>query len=482
MFDRSTAVLLALGCASIALAQQVHEFPVATGPHAEYQPSICFETVVWTDDRDFPLTQLDLWGTNLRLPVQFPVCQGPLDQMLPHVRTTGGQTLCVWEDYRLLTAPDIFGRYLAIGDCFPITGFLLGERAPRTYGPYVAYERDSELVASTDIWYCLMPAGVHVPLCEAEGSQESPDVFGHNFVWADDRPDMLGNHWDIYVRDARTSVETNLTMSPWEDRRPRISGNWVVYESLQPFGTGWDIYAQRLGPPDTPPLPVCTQPGDQQKPAIWGNLIVWQDTREGLAKIYGYDLASGKEFRVSPIDINAADMEPDISQNVVVWSRYRTFTPDVYGALLDFSTITGHVDLQMYPPGPEGVPMELELQSIGGTEPALLPIVPDHNGDFTATTLLEGQFTVALKPSHWLRQRLDAVFTLAPGTTVNMNFQLLNGDAVQDNRVDLLDLNQVLISFGMNAPNPGDLDGSGVVDLRDLNIVLLNFGLEGDPG
>ncbi len=58
----------------------------------------------------------------------------------------------------------------------------------------------------------------------------------------------------------------------------------------------------------------------------------------------------------------------------------------------------------------------------------------------------------------------------------------LPGDLDGDGDVDLLDLSQLLISFGLCAGNPGydaaaDLDASGCVDLWDLSVLLANFGV-----
>ncbi len=52
-------------------------------------------------------------------------------------------------------------------------------------------------------------------------------------------------------------------------------------------------------------------------------------------------------------------------------------------------------------------------------------------------------------------------------------------DVTGDGIVDLLDLSQVLFSFGQTVPagTSGDTDGNGVVDLTDLQNILFDFGL-----
>ena len=38
---------------------------------------------------------------------------------------------------------------------------------------------------------------------------------------------------------------------------------------------------------------MCTADGDQTNPTISGDLVAWQDDRDGTSHIYGYDLSSG---------------------------------------------------------------------------------------------------------------------------------------------------------------------------------------------
>ena len=52
------------------------------------------------------------------------------------------------------------------------------------------------------------------------------------------------------------------------------------------------------------------------------------------------------------------------------------------------------------------------------------------------------------------------------------------GDANDDNMIDLNDLNLVLFNFGTTVPvgTSGDVDFDGAVTLSDLNLVLFHFG------
>jgi hypothetical protein len=98
------------------------------------------------------------------------------------------------------------------------------------------------------------------------------------------------------------------------------------------------------------------------------------------------------------------------------------------------------------------------------------------NGAY-ALMLPGGPHTLSIKHTHWLRQTVlgDTSF----GPAYNVDFSLLNGDAVYNNAVDIDDLVRVLVTYDKPSAM-ADLDQNGTVDLLDLNIVFSNFGCVGD--
>ena len=59
----------------------------------------------------------------------------------------------------------------------------------------------------------------------------------------------------------------------------------------------WDIYGYRISTGEK--ISVTTSKGDQISPAIYGDIIVWQDNRNGNWDIYGYDLDTKQEFQIT---------------------------------------------------------------------------------------------------------------------------------------------------------------------------------------
>ena len=76
-------------------------------------------------------------------------------------------------------------------------------------------------------------------------------------------------------------------------------------------------------------FPLSTDSGDQYNPAVYGNIAVWIDERNGNKDIYGYNLTTGEEFQITsdPRD----QCNPAIYENIVVWQDYRYNNWEIYG-------------------------------------------------------------------------------------------------------------------------------------------------------
>lgn len=62
---------------------------------------------------------------------------------------------------------------------------------------------------------------------------------------------------------------------------------------------------------------ICTATGYQGRPATYGDIVVWNDSRSTVGDIYGYDLSAGQEFTIC----TATDDQlwPAIHGDIVVW-------------------------------------------------------------------------------------------------------------------------------------------------------------------
>ncbi len=141
--------------------------------------------------------------------------------------------------------------------------------------------------------------------------------------------------------------------------------------------------------------------------------------------------------------------------------------------------LSGSVTLGDFNGSRNGLPVQVSVAQGGNTENLTASL--DSSGRFAVETSLAGAGSVAVKVTHWLRQRLNANLS----GEVSLSWNLPNGDVDGDNEVTLFDFGQLVASFGSqpgdSAWNPNaDLDGDEEVTLFDFGILVRNFGMLGD--
>jgi len=131
--------------------------------------------------------------------------------------------------------------------------------------------------------------GERFPLCIDSAHQDQPTLYENIVVWRDYRND----DGDIYGYDLMNSSEFFIPASPGYQWHPAIYKNVVVWEywtnndnslpaylhpeDIDDIEIYSDIYGYDLE--TNTEFPVCTASGDQYNPAIYGNIVVWQDER-----------------------------------------------------------------------------------------------------------------------------------------------------------------------------------------------------------
>lgn len=93
-----------------------------------------------------------------------------------------------------------------------------------------------------------------------------------------------------------------------------------------------------------------------------------------------------------------------------------------------------------------------------------------------------GQYSLAIKHTHWLRQAISVDTTSGPGVA---NFSLVNGDIDEDNEVGISDYSQLSSSYGSFEGDPNwnpmaDLNNDQEVGITDYAILSSNYGAFGD--
>jgi hypothetical protein len=151
--------------------------------------------------------------------------------------------------------------------------------------------------------------------------------------------------------------------------------------------------------------------------------------------------------------------------------------------------LNGIVELQGRPAAPDPSyvsSVKVDLYEPGNTTTPIhtYNVTTDQTGHFTIIDIPVGTYTIAVKGSHTLA-RVRASETIAiGGNSINFGV-LLEGDASDDNAVDLLDFGALLLSYNLMTGDAGfdaraDFNNDGIVDLLDFGMLLVNYNQFGE--
>ncbi len=150
--------------------------------------------------------------------------------------------------------------------------------------------------------------------------------------------------------------------------------------------------------------------------------------------------------------------------------------------------VLGAVTLQGRPTPPNArwsVPLRMSLTPQGGGQALTCTPTTDQSGNFSCGGFAPGTYTACVKQSQTLRN-CQSVSLVTGNNPVNFG-TLLEGDANDDNCVQLVDFSILATTFGKCTGDPGfdaraDFDLSGCVVLVDFSLQSANFGQCGAGG
>jgi beta propeller repeat protein len=126
-----------------------------------------------------------------------------------------------------------------------------------------------------------------------------------------------------------TGDGTPFAISSWPGEHPATDGSFVVWQTLNEDDNA-DIIGYDLATKEQ--FVICDAEGAQLNPAISDGVVVWQDDRNGNWDIYGYDIATKHEIRVA---VGEADQtNPAIFSGIAVWQTNLFGNWDIDGAYL----------------------------------------------------------------------------------------------------------------------------------------------------
>lgn len=107
--------------------------------------------------------------------------------------------------------------------------------------------------------------------------------------------------------------EFQITAEPHDQRWPAIYDNIVVWQDNR--NGNWDIYGIHLSTLEE--FQITTDQGDQLYPAIYKEYVIFLDERHDRGDLYGFNLSTGEEFKI-PTESDVLE-DPAIYDNIIVW-------------------------------------------------------------------------------------------------------------------------------------------------------------------
>ncbi len=164
--------------------------------------------------------------------------------------------------------------------------------------------------------------------------QEAPDIDGDIVVWQQFVEEY--QDYDIYVADMNNPDDPLAVIigDANDQMQPAVFENIVVWQDYI-ASADWDILAADISDREQPVIFAVSNifGNDEQSPAIHGNIVVWQDGAEGDYDIYGADITnyeSPAEFAVAGFERD--QRRPAVYRNTVVWQDSYYGDEDILGA------------------------------------------------------------------------------------------------------------------------------------------------------
>ncbi len=123
-----------------------------------------------------------------------------------------------------------------------------------------------------------------------------------------------------------------VTNHPSDQIRPSISGNIIVWQDMRNGNS--DIYGSDISAGQE--FIICNDPGNQERPVISGKWVSWQDDRAGNWDIYAYNITTHEKIRITSHERD--QMHPAISGKIFIWEDYRHGLGEIYKYELDTKT------------------------------------------------------------------------------------------------------------------------------------------------
>jgi beta propeller repeat protein len=368
---------------------------------SERNSAIYEDRIVWQDGSN---GSWDIQMYNVSTSTETQITSDEADQQNPDIY---GDRI-VWQDSRnggsgdywdLTGNWDIYMYDISTYKETQITRNGSRQTNPAIYGDKIVWQDDRN--GNWDIYMYDISTSTETQITSNVSDQSLPDIYEDRIVWIEE--------WTIYMYNISTSKETRVTPYFWglgkeydgtgdlnhapfiygdrivssaetstgnyiikmydlstsaermigevdvDSNNPAIYGDIIVWEDGRNSGPGdgnRDVYMYNLS--TSTETQITTNLSRQADPAIYGDRIVWTDERNGNEDIYMYGLSTSEEIRITTskeeqleqgtetqiTTNNSRQSNPDIYEDRIVWIDWRNGNADIYMYDLFISTET----------------------------------------------------------------------------------------------------------------------------------------------
>jgi beta propeller repeat protein len=291
----------------------------------QVSPAFNGDALVWEDSRNDPAGNgTDIYRYNVSTNTESPVATGNGEQDQPAI----SDQYIVWIDQGRLMAESLSG-----GQPFNVVNGPATQTDPAICGSVVVW---SDTGNNSDVFAKQLPSGPVIPVATSSEVEAYPacDAGRVAYTYAP----AVGSA-DIRLYNIGAGQTTDVADHPWNEWRPAISGNRVVWQAWpnQPdTTTGIQIYGKNL---DTgQDFVVSEGPENQTAPAVSGSTVAWEDNRSGHSQIWWRDLATS--MPQIPVDstLPGSQMAPSLVGRQVAFQNDSSGALNVYLAQLFYFT------------------------------------------------------------------------------------------------------------------------------------------------
>ncbi len=192
---------------------------------------------------------------------------------------------------------------------------------PRIFKNWVVYCDYKNTNGGYDIYAYNLETGETKEVSVGEFTRYDPAIYGAWVVYVD----YSGKYGEDDVRvgginafNLNTGEGYRIAGLPVYQADPEVYGTRVVWEDKRNGQTDSDIFIYDLETENE--TKITANINDQFDPAIWSNLVVYDDWRAGKENIYVYDTETGEETKLTVGDTRYHD--PVVHGDVVVYEAF----------------------------------------------------------------------------------------------------------------------------------------------------------------